>query len=181
VSIHPERYASPPPDDLAGRVQWLVDRALISDLLIDFARRVDSQDQEGYAANFAEDGVLELPFGVFNGREAIRGMPGPRRPMGTHHLSTNHMVEIEGDEARSRSYLQATHIADVAQPDRNWKAGGWYDCSYRRTPEGWKFTHVKLSVLWAGGDAGSSAPVTPPAPSQAAGVTSPAPSDPARI
>jgi hypothetical protein len=139
-------------------MQWLVDRASISDLLIDFARRIDEQDPRGYAANFTEDGVLELPFGVFEGREAILNLPGPQPPMGTHHLSTNHMIELNGDQARSRSYLQATHIADIAVPERNWKAGGWYDCEYRRTAEGWKFTRVTLTVRWAGGDAGSSAP-----------------------
>jgi ketosteroid isomerase-like protein len=160
LSDHPDRFASPPPDDLAGQVQWLVDRALIGDLLIDFARRVDTRDQAGYAANFTDDGVLELPFGVFNGREAISEMSGPPPPMGTHHLSTNHMIQIDGDTASSRSYLQATHIADVAKPTQNWKAGGWYDCTFRRTADGWKFTRVVLSVLWAGGDAASSAPVS---------------------
>ena len=159
VSKKPVRYSSPPPDDLDARVRWLVDRAQISDLLFDFARRVDERDKAGYAANFADDGVLELPFGVFEGRETILNMPGPMPPMGTHHLSTNHMIEIDGNAARSRSYLQATHVADVGVPDRNWKAGGWYDCEYRRTSDGWEFTHVKLSVIWAGGDAASSAPV----------------------
>jgi hypothetical protein len=159
ASQHPTRFATPPPDDVDGQVRWLVDRALISDLLIDFARRVDEKDQVGYAANFAVDGVLVLPFGEFEGRERISEMPGPQLPMVTHHISSNHMIEIEGDVARSRSYLQATHVADGAVPTKNWKAGGWYDCELQRRADGWEFTRVKLSVLWAGGDADSSAPV----------------------
>jgi hypothetical protein len=79
--------------------------------------------------------------------------------MVTHHISSNHMIEIEGDVARSRSYLQATHVADGAVPTKNWKAGGWYDCELQRSADGWEFTRVKLSVMWAGGDADSSAPV----------------------
>jgi hypothetical protein len=159
TSQHPARYSTPPPDDLDGQVRWLVDRACISDLLLDFARRIDERDQAGYTANFAVDAVLELPFGKFEGRETILAMGGPQPPMGTHHISAKHMIEIDGDTARTRSYLQATHIADVAAPTKNWKAGGWYDCELQRGTDGWEFTHVKLSVLWAGGDADSSAPV----------------------
>jgi ketosteroid isomerase-like protein len=157
MSITPSisSFTTPPPSDHAAQVRWLVDRAAISDLLCDFARRIDNHDQAGYTANFTEDAVLELPFGTFEGREAIAGMPGPPPPMGTHHLSTNHQIELDGDVARSRSYLQATHIADVAVPNQNWKAGGWYDCAYRRTPEGWRFTRVALTVVWNGGDAAS--------------------------
>lgn len=61
----------PPPTELAQQVQWLVDRAAISDLIVEFARCLDVRDWEGYVANFADDGVLELPFASFEGREAI--------------------------------------------------------------------------------------------------------------
>jgi hypothetical protein len=159
ASTHPTRYATPPPEDLEGQVRWLVDRARISDLLNDFARRVDEKDQVGYAGNFAVDGVLVLPFGEFKGREVISEMHGPELPMVTHHISSNHMIEIDGDVARTRSYLQATHVADLTVPTKNWKAGGWYNCELQRSSDGWEFTRVELSVLWAGGDAASSAPV----------------------
>jgi hypothetical protein len=155
----PPRFSTPPPEDVEGQVRWLVDRARISDLLLDFARRVDEKDQAGYAANFAVDGVLELPFGEFSGRETILGMRGPQLPMVTHHISANHMIEIDGDTARTRSYLQATHVADLEVPTKNWKAGGWYDCQLQRCATGWEFTRVKLSVIWAGGDDASSMPV----------------------
>jgi hypothetical protein len=49
-----------PPSEPTAQLRWLVDRAAISDLLIDFARALDDKDWEGYAANFAEDGVLAL-------------------------------------------------------------------------------------------------------------------------
>ena len=155
----PQRFSTPPPADIEGQVRWLVDRAQISDLLFDFARRVDTKDQAGYAANFAVDAVLELPFGEFTGRDTIAAMPGPQLPELTHHISANHMIEIDGDNARTRSYLQATHIADGAAPTKNWKAGGWYDCELQRCADGWEFTRVKLSVIWAGGDTQSAMPV----------------------
>ena len=54
----------------------------------------------------------------------------------THHISTNHRIAIAGDEATSRSYLQAVHVTSA--PTDHWTAGGWYDCRYLRTAAGWK-------------------------------------------
>jgi hypothetical protein len=68
-------------------------------------------------------------------------------------MSCNHQITIEGDTAVSRSYLQAVHVG--ARPSEHWDAGGWYDCSYRRTDVGWKFVHVKLTAVWLSGDAAS--------------------------
>ena len=46
---------------LEEKVQWLVDRALISELLHSFARALDTRDWAGYAGNYTDDGWLELP------------------------------------------------------------------------------------------------------------------------
>jgi hypothetical protein len=66
--------------------------------------------------------------------------------------STNHQITVTGDTAVSRSYLHAVHVRE--SPFDHWDAGGWYDCSYARTPEGWKFTRVRLTVVWLAGDPG---------------------------
>ena len=42
-------------------VQWLLDRAEISDLLYRFASCLDAKDYQGYAENFVEGGYVELP------------------------------------------------------------------------------------------------------------------------
>lgn len=144
-------------ESLAAKVQWLVDRAEISDLLFSFARSLDSKDAAAYAANYAEDGVLELPDPTTGGYVTV-----PRERMtefvekglansyaATHHMSTNHQITVSGDTASSRSYLQAVHVRE--SPFDHWDAGGWYDCSYRRTPRGWKFTHVRLTTVWMAG------------------------------
>lgn len=71
----------------------------------------------------------------------------------THHLSTNHIIEIDGDSARTRSYLLVAHVQDSGQPDEHGDAGGWYDCALRRTTEGWKLTRVALQIVWTKGTA----------------------------
>lgn len=143
---------------LEEKVAWLVDRAHISDLLFSFARALDTKDFAGYAANYVEDGVIDLP--------QPGGPPGARLRIGrsemttrvpqsfrsytaTHHISTNHQIRVDGDSATSRSYMQAIHVRSLRD---HWGAGGWYDCAYRRTPEGWKFAEVKLTAVWLDGN-----------------------------
>jgi hypothetical protein len=153
-------------DSLSEKVQWLVDRAQISELLFSFARALDSKDVEGYVNNYAEGGVLELPDPTSSTGEVLII---PRNRMAdfvrkgivatysaTHHISANHQITITGNIAMSRSYLQAVHVG--VTPLDHWDAGGWYDCNYVRTPDGWKFTHVKLTAVWLTGAPGSIEP-----------------------
>ncbi len=143
---------------LEEKINWLVDRALISDLLFSFARALDTRDPDTYIANFVQEGVLELPDpSAANGEMIVVPRERMRETMthglfnfsATHHLSTNHQITVSGDTAGSRSYLQAVHVGK--DPFDHWDAGGWYDCTYRRTSEGWKFTHVRLTSVWMSG------------------------------
>jgi uncharacterized protein (TIGR02246 family) len=144
-----------PPTDPARQLQWLVDRAAISDLLIDFARALDDRDWEGYAANYAPEGELGFDGHVVHaGRDGLaefaRG--GLGRYAGTHHVSSNHAIAVDGDRATTRSYLIATHILDAAEPGRHADGAGWYRCELRRTDEGWRFTRVMLEVTHVSGE-----------------------------
>lgn len=67
----------------------------------------------------------------------------------THHMSSNHQITVTGDTAVSRSYLQAMHVRD--NPFDHWDAGGWNDCAYVRTSQGWRFTHFRLTAVWMTG------------------------------
>jgi hypothetical protein len=153
-------------DTLSEKVQWLMDRALISELLFSFAHALDTKDVEGYVSNFAEGGVLELPDPTSSAGEVLiiprnRLADFVRKGIvsaysATHHISANHQITITGNIAMSRSYLQAVHVG--VTPLDHWDAGGWYDCNYIRTQDGWKFTHVKLTAIWLTGAPGSIKP-----------------------
>jgi ketosteroid isomerase-like protein len=134
-------------------VRELHDRALIGELLLRFARALDERDWEGYAALYADDGVLQLPWGPPRPREGLAQDTEANlgRFHATQHISSNHQIAVEGDEATSRSYLQAVHVSDPEATDGHWTLGGWYDCSYRRTPDGWRFTRVAITPVWQTG------------------------------
>jgi hypothetical protein len=147
-------------ESLTQTVQWLVDRAQISELLFSFARALDTKDAASYVDNFAETGVLELPDPTSSAGEFVTVARDDMMEFvqkglmeaygGTHHMSTNHQITVTGDTAVSRSYLQAVHVRE--SPFDHWDAGGWYDCSYVRTPAGWKFTQVRLTAVWLAGN-----------------------------
>jgi hypothetical protein len=149
-------------ESLAQRIQWLVDRAEISELLYSFARSLDTKDAAAYVNNYVEGGVLQLPDPTSDAYVTVtrdRMLEFVQKGIvetypATHHISTNHQITVTGDTATSTSYLHAVHVREI--PFDHWDAGGWYDCSYVRTPEGWKFTRARLSVVWMMGqpDAG---------------------------
>lgn len=146
---------APPPAGSAAQLQWLVDRAAIRDLLIDFARALDDRDWEGYAGNYAPDGELAIsPTVRHTGRAGLADFvaAGLGRYAGTHHISSNHTIAVDGDTATTRSYLIAAHVLDAADPSRHADGAGWYRCRLRRTDEGWRFTHVSLEIRYVSGE-----------------------------
>lgn len=147
--------SSRPPSDPADQLQWLVDRAAISDLLIEFARTLDDREWQNYAANYAPDGTLS-----FNGHLAHQGREGLAafveaglgQYAGTHHVSANHAITIEGDVATTRSYLIAGHVFNESEPHRHADGAGWYRCKLRRTDSGWQFTEVLVEIKYLSGE-----------------------------
>ena len=144
----------PEPLDLASQVQWLVDRALISDLLVEFARSLDEKDWDTHVALYLPDGVFMVGDVMrLEGHEQLIRTASPQalgQYAGTWHGSSNHAITIDGDTATTRSYLIGVHILGD-DPAGHADGGGWYDCTLRRTPEGWRFATVRVNEVWRAG------------------------------
>jgi 3-phenylpropionate/cinnamic acid dioxygenase small subunit len=132
----------------------LADRAEITDLMLEFARALDERDWPAYADLYADEGVLELPWGAAIPKSHLAG--GTEHELSryttTQHLMTNQQVSVTGDTATSRSYLLGVHVYDPERQDGLWVGGVRYDNEYVRTPEGWKFKRVRLTELWRVGE-----------------------------
>ncbi len=143
------------PTDPIDQLQWLVDRARISDLLVEFARSLDEQDWAGNTALYVPDGVLTAGPGLrLEGHEQLMRTGSTRalgQYSGTWHLSSNHAIEIDGDLARTRSYLLGVHLLGQ-DTSRHADGAGWYDCTLRRTPDGWRFVTVTIREVWHAGE-----------------------------
>jgi hypothetical protein len=131
--------ADPKPDGYAD------DRSAIVDLQARYVVAMDYLDADGYAAVFAEDGVLDWARGLVEGRDAIyefmatgtydftRGAPEAQTPDGKNwpstvrHLITNQVVDVDGDTAQAVTYwIQFNNNVDRTKVE--WMLfGSWYD------------------------------------------------------
>jgi hypothetical protein len=143
-------------------VQDLIARAEISDVVNRYATGIDRRNWPLYRSCFADQ--VEMDFTSWSGGEPRRisgdeWVAGVRQTLSafdaTQHVSTNHVHEIDGDEATCVSYMMALHyLAEGPAPDqrRMHGIGGFYTNRLRRSPDGWRIHACKLTVTWEMGD-----------------------------
>jgi uncharacterized protein (TIGR02246 family) len=128
---------------------WELDaRECIRDLVARYNASGDSARFDAMLELFAEDAVLEVPGGRFEGRAAIRAFfegvargEGGRRPVRRlRHFTATHQIDlVSGSEARGRCYYQVLTEAGLD----HW---GVYQDVYRKVEGRWRFAHRSASV-----------------------------------
>jgi hypothetical protein len=141
------------------KLQTLMDRAAISELMQRYGISIDTRDWTALRSCFADEIEIDNsgnPFG--------RGGP-PLRMSGdkwldqirrivskfavTQHMISPYRIEIEGDRAVCLSYLQARHFPpNCTDPQMVWAISGYYTNQMARTPDGWKIAVWKLTLTW---------------------------------
>ena len=125
------------------------DRLAVGDVIIKYADCVDQQDYDRFASCFTDDIVVSgfTP-------EPISGLatyvPWVRTARGrygrTQHMIGNIQVTLDGDRARMRSYVQATHEVP-GDPDHLLTLWAAYVDDLVRTPAGWKISKHHIERL----------------------------------
>ncbi|MER7712032.1 nuclear transport factor 2 family protein [Streptomyces werraensis] len=138
-------------DEMRRQVRALTDRAAVTDLISRYLRSLDEGvlDDDWARAFHTEDVVAEMPVGTVRGRDAV--LDRVRRGMAlfdrTVHLSTNDVVEIDGDRATVRGAQLSTHVlADGSQ--EVFVSAGHTETELVRTDEGWRISATALRVVW---------------------------------
>lgn len=126
------------------------DRAVIADQLGRFARILDGRVWDAVGEVFAEDVAFDYGDGrEQSGIEAMRD--NFRRHLdgcgSSQHLIGSIMIEVEGDEAVSRAYVQARHRGRGDKADRIFDTHGDYVDRWRRAEQGWRI--VRRDAHWA--------------------------------
>lgn len=152
---------------LRHQLRALVDRAEITDLIDRFARDLDDYtfdqrpfDDDWVRSYFTEDASVEYPVGGGQGIDGVAGMI--RRGMTpfqrTHHVTTNYVIDLDGDRAALRWNLLATHVHAEStrlergeEPGARFTVGDYFEGEVVRTPAGWRFSRQTLHVTWAEG------------------------------
>ena len=129
-------------------LQTLLDEREIRRALSRFARIADTKTFGELGDVFADD----MTFDYGSGREE-HGLPALRGLMsrhldhcgGTQHLIGSLLIDVDGDHAVSRAYVQARHqsVGDFVGPV--FDSNGEYTDRWERRPQGWRIVHRHAS------------------------------------
>lgn len=127
-------------------VDLLLDEREIHRTLCHLARAMDERDWTSLDAVFCEDATGDFgPDYQLRSRSAIvamfRTFLGSCGP--TQHLLGNLTVEVNGDAAKSRSYIQDIHQGQSPKAHLYFSTNGEYQDDWRRTVDGWRISHRK--------------------------------------
>lgn len=137
-------------DETKRLVRWLADVEAIKQLKHTYCGLCDDNyAADPLAALFTEDAVWDGgPIGSHEGREAIRTFfqgSSARVPFALH-LVTNPVIEVDGDTATGKWYLWEPLVYALPGGQEAWWMSARYDDTYRRTPDGWRFQRVKITM-----------------------------------
>lgn len=129
------------------------DRQDISDLLVRYASGIDRRDWPLFRTVFTEDCELDYgEIGAWSGVDAVTDfMQRVHAPAGhTLHRLTNQAIELDGDSAAARTYVDALIMFADNQSGAN--GIGFYDDELVRTSDGWRiarrrFTAVRVATV----------------------------------
>ena len=126
------------------------DRQALADLLATYAASVDERDMVRYASCFTDD-IEVIGFGqqTMNGRDTwvTYVSQALEKFTATQHLLGMQLADIDGDIARTRTDVQATHFTEAEAPAILWAT---YLSRMRRIDGHWKIYRHELVVRGTG-------------------------------
>lgn len=142
-------------EKLHPRLQAVVDKSEIADLLASFARGVDRVDENLLRSVLHPDATLDLGPGIFQGtgNDYVTWVLGVvQNVKSSHHMISNVHAELEGDVALVESYFHAHFRLDKPVGREDVFMGGRNLDRMERRPSGpggvWKIVHRKQLLDW---------------------------------
>lgn len=119
----------------------LENRMAIHELIARYSHLIDGREYDAWVQCFTPDGALHSAVGVAAGHEALRAFASDyearraRMPNARHYI-TNLAIDLDGDRATARSYVQIT-----SSEPRGVRVvfTGQYDDRLVRVDGAWKF------------------------------------------
>lgn len=133
---------SEPAED--ARLQPLLDRSVIADMMDDLYRNVETASTTDYDRYFTPDTVFEINGTAYRGHDAIQGYQrkvAETSPMlkGTFHMLLNNLrVKVDGDTATAELYFTGVLSETLTGDPRLLKHGREYDRLERQPDGGWR-------------------------------------------
>lgn len=131
-------------------LQALIDEREIVRNLSLFAHILDGKRWDRLGEVFAED--LDFDYGTGGDQHGMAALTANMRRFldrcgGTQHLIGSILVDVEGDTAVSRCYVQARHQRADDRAGAIFDSNGEYVDRWARRTQGWRI--VRRDALWA--------------------------------
>ncbi len=138
-----------------AELRTLLDERDIVNVASRYCRALDTKDWSLLGDVFIPDATANLSSPkVLVGLDAIVGRirNALEHLDDSQHLVGNHEVDVDGDAATHRCYLQAQHVREAAPGGPNYIVAGRYEDELVRTEGGWRIAHRTLVVMWTDGN-----------------------------
>ena len=127
---------------MSQRLEMLLDKFEIQELITAYAHAIDGQDFGALDDLFTADAQIDYTAsgGIKGGLEEIKPFLRGALPMfkATQHFVTNPLIKLAGDTATSRSLLFNTMTMEQDSGTQTLLIGAWYNDELIRTDEGWR-------------------------------------------
>lgn len=138
----------------------LLDRQLISDVMLRFGRGLDLHDWDLYRSTMMPE--LDVDFFDLTGRPPTRTTNAAfarfaeacLQPLVVQHQYSNFTIDIDSDDANGIFYHVCRHRRLNRHGDDHYTQYGWYENSFHRTENGWKISQLTHKFQWCDGNPG---------------------------
>ncbi|HUA46851.1 MAG TPA: nuclear transport factor 2 family protein [Solirubrobacteraceae bacterium] len=135
--------------DIAS-LQALQDRTDVAEVLYRYSSAVDSFDTDGLRSTLADDIWAKYGNGdpVEGGDKLADWIAGATATViWQHHLLNVYHVTIDGDQAKTVSYLTSYQVFEEKPATAVILVARYHD-QLKRTPAGWKISNRIMELLW---------------------------------
>jgi hypothetical protein len=132
---------------LVAKLQELIDRQEIHDVLMRYCRACDRADADGIASAFHEDGIDDHGE-PRSARELAEGAAAVYMPH-MMHFTGNVLIELDGDKAHVESYFISFSSPDEDGTLKTRMRGARYLDRFERRDGVWKIAHRLVVDEWA--------------------------------
>ena len=151
--------AGGPMASVEERLQRLLDREEIAQVIVSYGHAFDMQDWALHRSVFTDEIEMDFSASIGDGpmRLSADDWVAAVRPFfanlaGSQHIAMPLRIEIDGDRAYVRSMLHAQHHLPNDRGGAVQTMVGYYDNWLMRTEDGWKIHRMVQHITWNEGN-----------------------------
>ena len=137
-------------EEQQAQLQELLDKKACEELVVRYGRTQDWLDTPGQHSCFWPDADIDFGFFVGNGEDWVNTvMPHEQQAVRRWHLSTNVIIQVDGDKATGECYGIAvgSHRDEAGELHDNMYGGRYLDEFERRNGE-WRISKRRYVLDW---------------------------------